>query len=128
MSLEYALDLWKRAVNALKSAEALLSISSDDAASRAYYAAFHAVSAMFAIDNKSFSKHSAVRTAVHRDLVNTGLWSRELGEAFDALWELRDVGDYGGEEHVQKYDAENAIHAARKILQHIKQTYPKLEK
>ena len=128
MSLEYGLDLWKRAVNALKSAEALLSVSSDDAASRAYYAAFHAVSAMFAIDNKSFSKHSAVRTAVHRDLVNTGLWARELGEAFDALWELRDVGDYGGEEHVQKEDAENAVQAARKILKNIKRTYPKLEK
>ena len=32
MSLEYGPDLWKRAVNALKSAEALLPVSADDAA------------------------------------------------------------------------------------------------
>ena len=41
MSLDYARDLWRRAENALKSVEALVKVSPDDAASRAYYAAFH---------------------------------------------------------------------------------------
>jgi len=40
VTMEYAKDLWRRAENALKSAEALLVISGDDAASRAYYAVF----------------------------------------------------------------------------------------
>lgn len=116
MTFNYAKDLWIRATNALKSAEALLSVSSDDAASRAYYAGFHAISAMFAMQNTTFTKHTAVRAAVHRDLVRTGKWPNELGEVFDALWELRDLGDYGGGSHVQREDAEKAIEGARRIL------------
>ncbi len=41
MSADYARDQWERALNSLRSAEALLTVSPDDAASRAYYAAFH---------------------------------------------------------------------------------------
>jgi uncharacterized protein (UPF0332 family) len=55
--------------------------------------------------NTNFTKHTAVRAAVHRDLVRTGKWPNELGAAFDVLWELRDLGDYGGGSHVQKEDA-----------------------
>ena len=128
MTFDYAKDLWIRAINSLKSAESLLSVSNDDAASRAYYAAFHAISAMFASQNKSFSKHTALRVAVHRDLVNAGKWPKALGEAFDALWELRDIGDYGGKSHVQKEDAEKAIDAARNVLEEIQKSHPQLGK
>ncbi|MBI3923169.1 MAG: HEPN domain-containing protein [Armatimonadetes bacterium] len=71
MSGEHPKELWQRAQNALKSAEVLVGVSGDDAASRAYYAAFHAVSALFATRGQVFSKHTAVRAAVHRDLVHT---------------------------------------------------------
>ena len=116
MSTEYADDLWQRACRALRSAEALLPVSADDAASRAYYAAFHAVSAWFAVQGRVFSKHTAIRAAVHRDLVHAGVWPSALGEAFDALWELRDTGDYGGGVHVSADDAKEAIAAAKAIV------------
>jgi len=96
MNLDYARDLWSRAENALRSAQALVKLSPDDAASRAYYAAFHSVSAALVLQGKSYTRHSAVRSAVHRDLVRTGIWSVDLGANYDALWELRDLGDYGG--------------------------------
>ena len=82
--MEYAKDLWRRAENALNSAEALLMISGDDAASRAYYAVFNAVSALFALHGTTFVKHSAVRAAVHRELVQKGLWTADSGA--DLIW------------------------------------------
>ncbi len=126
MNRAYAQDLWKRAGKALEAAETLLAVSPDDAASRCYYAAFHAVSAWFALRGKAFKKHTAVRAAVHRDLVNTGIWPRELGEAFDAVCELRDVGDYGALQHVPREDAERAVEAARRIREAVLQAHPEL--
>jgi hypothetical protein len=71
-SAKYAADLWRRANEALRTAEADLAVSHDAAASRAYYAAFYAVSALFAWEGREFAKHSAVHAAVHRDLVKVG--------------------------------------------------------
>jgi uncharacterized protein (UPF0332 family) len=63
--------------------------------SRAYYAAFHAATALFALDGRIFTKHAALEAAVHRDLVKDGKWPGELGRDFSFCVELRGVGDYG---------------------------------
>jgi uncharacterized protein (UPF0332 family) len=127
MSLDYARDLWIRSLNALKSSEALLAVSSDDAASRAYYAVFHAVSAAFAIKDQTFIRHSALRSAVHREWVKPGVWTIELGADFDSIWELRDLGDYGGGQHVEPEDARAAFDAACKIIDTVRSQFPEME-
>lgn len=69
----YAADLWERAQRSLATARMDLSAGdSDAAASRAYYAAFYAVSALFALEGKSYRKHSALDSAVHKELVHSG--------------------------------------------------------
>ncbi|MHC4874642.1 MAG: HEPN domain-containing protein [Planctomycetota bacterium] len=109
-------DHFKRSNEALKSSEALIDISPDNSASRAYYAAFHAISAFFALKGKTFKKHSAVRSALHKDLIKSGEWNSSLGEDYSFLLSLREVGDYGGNEHVEKQDALEAIEAAKRII------------
>lgn len=116
-----ALHLWNRAVRALHAATLLVVEDPDSAASRAYYAAFHAVSAVFALQGRTFRKHTAVEAAVHRDLVRKGLWVASLGEDFSALSQLRYTGDYGGEEHVTAEEAEKAVGKAQRILQAARQ-------
>lgn len=108
--------LFERAETSLKGARALLGIDHDGAASRAYYSAFNAVSALFAARGRTFVKHKAVETAVHRDLVLAGVWPRELGADYSFLHRLRDAGDYGGETHVSEESAGEAIAAAGRIL------------
>ena len=125
--IEYAKDLWRRAIKALESAKSLIKISPDDAASRAYYAVFHAVSAAFALQNKTFVKHSALRAAVHRELIKTGRWSAELGVDFDIIWELRDTGDYGGIAHVTEDEVRQAVEKAVLILDMIKKENVQLQ-
>jgi len=100
-----AADLWSRAVRTLASATKLTDDDPDSAASRAYYSAFYAVSALFALQGRMFTKHRAVEAAGHRDLVNQKLWSADLGEAFSELVRLRRTGDYGGRIHVSSNDA-----------------------
>lgn len=117
-------DLWQRAETSLRAARALLSIDPDSAASRAYYAAFHAVSALFVEEGKTFSKHSAVLAAVHRDLVNTGRWSNELGADYSSLHVLRQVGDYGGSSHVDVHGATEAVEAAARIIEAVREARP----
>ena len=99
MTVDYPPDQWDRAVDALRDAHLLLANSGfDGAASRAVYAAFHAVTALFALEGHVFTKHSALEAAVHRDLVKAGRWSADLGRDFSFCAELRGVGDYGADD------------------------------
>jgi len=117
-------SLWDRAKDALAVARHILPQSPDAAGSRAYFAAFYAVSAYFALEGKTFKKHSAVEAAVHRDLVKSGLWPKKFGASYSALMELRTVGDYGDWEHISSKDAEKAIQSAGDILRAVSQANP----
>ncbi len=124
--MSYPDDCWVRALEALNVAEHDLPISPDATASRAYYAAFYAVSALFAVEGRSFERHSALESAVHRDLVKTGLWPADLGKGYSRLAQLRTRGDYGGGKHVMQEEAEEAIQIARDIVNHVKQSKPEV--
>ena len=104
----------------------MLETDPDFAASRAYYAAFHALTTLFALRGQAFSKHTAIRAALHRDLVHTGEWEAQLGRSYDFLMDLRETGDYGGPVHVTTADAATAIEKARTIVAAVQDTCPGL--
>lgn len=125
MKSDYPRTEWDRAIDALRDADLLLANGGfDGAASRAYYAAFHAVTALFALDGRIFTKHSALEAAVHRDLVKDGKWPSELGRDFSFCVELRGVGDYGTEVRVDAKQATDAIASARRILVAVRNALP----
>jgi uncharacterized protein (UPF0332 family) len=122
---DYPRTEWDRAIDALRDAELLLANGGfDGAASRAYYAAFRAVTALFALDGRIFTKHAALNAAVHRDLVKDGRWPSELGRDFSFCVELRGVGDYGTEVRVDAKQATDAIASARRILVAVRDALP----
>lgn len=122
-----ASDLWKRAKDSLAAAEALRELSPDSCASRAYYAAFYAVSALFAQERRTFKKHSSMEAALHKDLVHTGRWPVELGKEYSHLLTLRITGDYGGGKHVSPDEAREAIEEAKRILHAVNHSHPELD-
>src|SRR4030042_5947840 len=61
---------------------------------RLYYACFYAVSALLLTRAFSTSKHSYLRSLMHREFVKTGLIPKELGDHFDLLFDNRLKGDY----------------------------------
>ncbi len=124
---DFAISQWRRAHKSLASAESLVQTDPDSAASRCYYAAFYAITALFSLRGQTFSKHSAVRAAVHRELILTGQWPQELGQAYDFLLDMREVGDYGGLEQVSREDAEMAIQKASFIIEAVSEICPELD-
>ncbi len=115
---EEATALWSRALADLDAAGSLADLGFHDAAaSRAYYAAFSAVSALFLEEGRSFRRHSQLESAVHRDLVHEGRWDPSLGADFSFLKSLRATGDYGSVIRVAANESAQAIAAARRIVE-----------
>lgn len=100
----------ERADSSLKAARLLLESGlPDDAASRAYYAAFHAASALLLSKNLSFSSHTGVLRAISLNFVKTGELDKSVGRDLNWLAELRQVGDYGEVRRVTGTEAEQAL-------------------
>jgi len=111
----------ERAIRSLEAARQLASGGYFDfAASRAYYAAFYAATAVLLAAGMEASKHGAVIAFIHQRYVKTGKLSKEQGKTLNWLFELRSVGDYGGTAHVSGEQVDQAIHAAEEFLSAIK--------
>jgi uncharacterized protein (UPF0332 family) len=113
---EFIRSQWMKAKRSLAAAEATLKTDPDSAASRAYYSAFHGVTAVLAGRGMEFTKHTAVRAALHRDLVQSGGLSADLGREYDFLLDLRETADYGGVAEASLATAKKAIEKARVLL------------
>jgi uncharacterized protein (UPF0332 family) len=118
-------ELWQRAQDALRAANTLLTAGFPDfAASRAYYAAFYAASALLLAAGRTFTKHRGVLTAIHRDYVRTGHLPVEAGRIISSLFDLRALGDYGGASHVSDAEARIAIAEAQQFLMAVQPLLP----
>lgn len=123
MTLKYAEEIaanLERAEISIRAARELASGGYYDfVASRAYYAAFYAATAILLHEELEFSKHSAVIASIHQRFVKTGRLDKKYGKDLNWLFELRGVGDYGATIHVSQQDAEKAIRAAEGFVQAI---------
>ena len=123
----FADEEWKRALLTLNSGTKLIESDPDSAASRAYYSAFHALTALFALRNQTFTKHSAIRSALHRDIINTGEWEEKLGKNYDYLMDLCETGDYGEIMHVSFDNAKEALEKAKSIITAVRKSHPEVD-
>ncbi len=111
----------ERADDSLQVARDLLEKSHYDvAASRAYYAAFYAASALLLGKDIDPNKHSGVISAIHREFVKTGKLEVAQGKNLNWLFELRGVGDYGVIVHVTEGEAIRAVKVAEDFIGAVK--------
>jgi len=120
MTLKYAGEIaanLQRAEASIRAAKELASKSYYDfVASRAYYAAFYAATALLLSKELEFSRHSGVIASIHQRFVKTGKLDKRHGKDLNRLFELRGVGDYGATIHVSQQDAVRAIEIAEDFL------------
>lgn len=88
-----------------------------DAASRAYYAAFHAVTAALASRGLSFSSHRETIGAFARELVNKGLFPPGTTQKMQNLLDDRHIADYALQRNIDVQTAAEDIEAARAIVE-----------
>jgi len=96
MSIEGIRDLLNKSRRSILAAKTLLDDGFPDfAASRAYYAMFYSLEALFLLNEKSYSKHSAIISAFGKDYIKTGIFSNKYHRYILEAFDVRNAGDYG---------------------------------
>ena len=87
-----------------------------DATSRAYYAAFHAISAVLAVNGLVVKSHAQTIGAFNRDMVKTGVFPRTTTRQLQRLFINRQRADYDLAFLVGEVQAREDIDGARVIV------------
>lgn len=59
-----------------------------------YYACFYALTAFLLKEGRSFKKHTAVKAALHKDLIRAGIVEPYWGKFYNKIFDSRHEGDY----------------------------------
>lgn len=89
---------------------------------RAYYAIYHAISAVHALDGKSYKRHKDTLANFNRDYVKTEIFSRDLGRKIAQAEEIRHASDYDDFYIATQEKAEEQIMTAKEMIELI-ETY-----
>ncbi len=64
------------------------------AMNRIYYSMFYSVQALLVLDEKAFSKHGQVKGYFNKEYIKSGIFPKEFGKLFNAVFEYRQKFDY----------------------------------
>jgi uncharacterized protein (UPF0332 family) len=93
----------------------------NDAASRAYYAAFHAILAVLYQHGLHFKSHSQSLGIFKKNIIKTGIFPREWGSRLSKIFRDRDAGDYRTSSQVPELIAREDVQFAEQILKQCKE-------
>ncbi len=98
-----------------------------DAAGRAYYAMFHAATAMALWRGLEARTHSGLATLMATKLIETGDFQRAHVAQFRKAMETRTLTDYDAGFRLPAPDLERMVESARQFLTHVEQLIGGLE-
>lgn len=64
------------------------------AMNRIYYSMFYSVQALLVLNEKAFSKHGQVKGYFNKEFIKSGIFPKEFGKLFNAVFEYRQKFDY----------------------------------
>lgn len=85
-----------------------------------YYAIFHSLRAVTALDDFDSSKHSGIIAFFNKTYVKEGVFDKEISKLIDAAYRLREKADYQDFYVVSKEQAEEQIIKAERVINTIK--------
>jgi uncharacterized protein (UPF0332 family) len=86
---------------------------------RSYYAVFHSIRAITALNHFDSSKHSGVIAFFNQNYVKPGVFDKELSKMIDSCYRLREKADYDDFYLVARDEAVQQLDKAKKICQTI---------
>lgn len=84
---------------------------------RSYYAIFHALRAITALDRFDSGKHSGIIAFVNQNYVKTGIFDRSFSKMVDSAFRLREKADYEDFYVVAIEDAARQIDKAEAVIE-----------
>jgi len=112
---------YEQALQCIKSAKVL--VTAEDykgAANRSYYAIFHAMRSVLALENKDFSKHSGVSAYFRKEYIKTEIFDIELSDIISSAFDVRSNSDYDDFYVISKEEVEDQIANAVKFCDAVK--------
>lgn len=110
-----------QAQQCIKSARVLVQIEDyKGAANRSYYAIFHAMRSVLALENKDFSKHSGVSAYFRKEYIKTEIFEVELSDIISSAFDVRSNSDYDDFYVISKEEVEEQIANAIKFCEAVK--------
>ena len=107
-----------RAKEKLQTAELLMqSDSYRQSINRSYYAIFHAIRAVNALDGFDSSKHSGVIAHFNQQYVKTGVFEKTASKIIRGASELREQADYEDFYSATKDEAASVLDGARGFIE-----------
>ena len=104
----------------LEEAQCLFDLSKyKGATNRAYYAIFHAIKAVLALEQTDFKKHSSVIAYFNKQYINGGVFSKNLGKDITNIRLYREKSDYVDFYIITKSESEEQIKKAQHIIEEI---------
>lgn len=96
---------------------------------RSYYAVFHAMRAVLALDGFDSKKHSGVIAEFQKIYIKSGIFEKELSAIIRSLFLARNNSDYDDFFFIAKEDAlkqhENAVLFVKEIEKYLQEQYNK---
>ncbi|MFQ5706681.1 MAG: HEPN domain-containing protein [bacterium] len=89
------------------------------AVNRAYYAIFHAVSALLLVDGKQFSSHKALISYFGKHYSKTGRVPTDFHRIFLDAYAIQQRADYDYDAVVSREQAQGIASNARKIVKYV---------
>lgn len=108
---------FERACEDLEDARLLLQAKRyKSSVNRSYYAIFHMMRSVTALDGFDSSKHSGVIAYINRMYVKEGTFDKALSKMLDTAYRLRERADYKDFELISKEMAEEQLQKAERIM------------
>lgn len=112
----------ERAEENMKSAQLLLNAGDYKGANnRGYYAIFHAVTAVLALEGIGFKRHKDAIGYFNKNYIHTGIFPQELGHPIAQAELIRNKSDYDDFYMASKAETEGIIRTAKNLIELAKQ-------
>ena len=122
MSAKMSKDLSKhrleQAKENLEEAEVLYSVNKFKGANnRAYYAIFHSIKAVLALEPIDFKKHKDVLGYFNKNYVNTEVFPKKMGHKIVVASTVREDSDYDDEFTVKPEETREQMNTAKELIE-----------
>ena len=88
---------------------------------RAYYAIYHAISAVHALDGKSYKRHKDTLANFNKDYVKSHIFPQTFGRRIAQAEEIRHASDYDDFYLATKEKAEEQVLTAKELIEQIEE-------